>query len=278
MRRLLINADDLGANSQRSHGIFQCFEFGVVTSATLLPNMQDSQRAGKHARERNLPVGLHLNLTEEYPLSKAADIATLLEGNGVFLSREKLRAALDAGEIEHEHLEREIRAQIEWFFDTVGAPTHIDSHHHIHIHPAVTAALTPVLERYGIRFVRIPLEAPLPPHGYIVEPKRLECVQAINAEASASRKHFEAHSIGSTDHFRGLTLAGIASLKNLRHILSRLPEGTTELMVHPGSGITEGTPFDLDPQRQTELRMLLNPSIREELQERKIELCSYGEL
>jgi len=35
MRRLIINADDLGCNPQRSHGIFQCMEFGVVTSATM---------------------------------------------------------------------------------------------------------------------------------------------------------------------------------------------------------------------------------------------------
>ncbi len=278
MRRLIINADDLGANSQRSHGIFQCFEFGVVTSATLLPNMQDSDRAGKHARERNVPTGLHLNLTEEYPLSNKGHISSLLEGNGMFLNAKKLRTVLDEGAIKHEHLEREIRAQIEWFFDTVGAPTHVDSHHHVAVHPAVTAALIPVLERYGIRFVRIPLEEPMPTHGTIVTPERAEYVKAVNDEARASRKHFEANGIQSTDHFRGLTLAGIASLKNLRHILSRLPDGTTELMVHPGSEVTYGTPFDLDPQRQTELRMLLDPSIREELEERKIGLCSYTDL
>jgi predicted glycoside hydrolase/deacetylase ChbG (UPF0249 family) len=49
-------------------------------------------------------------------------------------------------------------------------------------------------------------------------------------------------------------------------------------MVHPSSDITYGTPFDLDPQRQTELRMLLDPSIKDLLAEKKIELCSYGDL
>ncbi len=278
MRRLIINADDLGANSQRSHGIFQCFEFGIVTNATLLANMQDSDSAGKHARERGLPTGLHLNLTEEYPLSKRSDIETLLEGNGMFLSRKKFFPALDAGEIEKEHLEREIRAQVEWFFDIHGSPTHVDGHHHIQTHPLVAAALIPILETYGIRFVRVPMEEPLPPFGYIITDEQLENVRILNEAAKESREMYRAYGIESSDHFRGSTLAGNASLKNLRHIIGRLLDGTTELMVHPGSAIAFGTPFDLDPQRQTELRMLTDPSIREELAERKIELCSYADL
>ncbi len=275
---LIINADDLGVNTQRTHGIFQCFEFGIVTSATLLPNATDSDRAGKQAREKKLPTGLHLNLTEEYPLSKAEGIGSLLEGNGMFLSGDRLRVALDEGEVQKEHLEREIRAQIEWFFDTVGAPTHVDSHHHIHIHSAVAAALIPILERYGVRFVRIPLEEPVPPFGYIISDEQIEKVRRINQAAHIAREMYGAYGIATSDHFRGLTLAGNAALKNLRHILGRLPEGVTELMVHPGSACTYGTPFDLDPQRQTELRMLTDVSIAEELREREIRLGSYGDL
>lgn len=278
MRTLIINADDLGANTQRTHGIFQCFEFGIVTSATLLPNAVDSDRAGKQAREKGLPTGLHLNLTEEYPLSKRESIESLVEGNGMFLVGQRMRDALDAGDIQKEHLEREIRAQIEWFFDSVGTPTHIDSHHHIHTHPFVAAALIPVLERYGVRFVRIPLEEPLPPFGYIVTDEQLEKTRRINTAAKIVKDMYGAYGMLASDHFRGLTLSGNASLKNLRHIIGRLPEGITELMVHPGSACTFGTPFDLDPQRQTELRMLTDSSIVEELREREIRLASYGDL
>lgn len=278
MRTLIINADDLGANTQRTHGIFQCFEFGIVTNATLLPNATDSDRAGKQAREKKLPTGLHLNLTEEYPLGKRESIESLLEGNGMFLQGNRMKSALDAGTVKKEHLEREIRAQIDWFIDTVGTPTHVDSHHHIHTHPSVAAALIPVLERYAVRFVRIPLEEPLPPFGYIITSDQLEKTRRINAEAKIAKEMYGAYGIAKSDHFRGLTLAGNASLKNIRHIIGRLPEGVTELMVHPGSACTYGTPFDLDPQRQTELRMLTDASIAEELKEREIRLASYGDL
>jgi chitin disaccharide deacetylase len=277
-RRLIINADDLGMNAQRSHGIFQCMEFGVVTSASLYPNASDSDTAAKHARERRVPAGLHLNLTQEYPLSKPGDVPGLTQSNGQFMDITKLRAALDAGLVPRASLEREVRTQLDWIFDTYGAPTHIDGHHHVHIHPLVAETLMPLMERYGILAVRIPCEEPLPPFGYEVPDDRLARTEELNQRAKAAREQYCSHGFRSTDHWRGDTLVHNASLKNLRHIIGRLPEGTTELMVHPGSACTYGTPFDVDPQRQTEMRMLLDESIREELAERKIQLISWADL
>ncbi len=278
MKRLIFNADDLGINSARSHGIFAAFEQGIVRSATLIPNGSHSDVAAKWARERELPTGLHLVLTEGYPISDAKDISTLLAGNGEFLDRDAHRRAWAEGLIDPLHVEREIRAQMEWFLDHHGAPTHVDGHHHVHIHAGVVPLLIPVLERYGVSFVRIPSETPLPPHGYDVPEEDLRRVAIINAEADAARTHFKAAGIGSTDHFRGLTLAGRVSKRNLRHILSRLPEGSTELMTHPGSPAAEGTEFDLDPQRQTELNMLLDDTLPAQLAQLGIQSSSYADL
>ncbi|NOS66897.1 MAG: ChbG/HpnK family deacetylase [Candidatus Peribacteraceae bacterium] len=278
MRRLIINADDLGANSARTHGIFQCFEFGIVTSATLLCNGSDAAQAAKHGREKKLPTGLHLNLTDGPPISDAQDVETLLSSTaGEFREQGLQRRALDEGQIDAVHLEREIRAQIEWFLDHHGQPTHLDSHHSFHTHPFIVPLLIPILQRYGIRFVRIQ-EDLLPPFGFQIPEERVAVLQKKSAEAASARGFFASEGIGSTDHFRGLALAGNASAKNLRHIVTRLPEGTTELMVHPGSMTPIGTPFDLDPQRQTELQMLTNPDVPVLLKERKIELISYADL
>lgn len=278
MRRLIINADDLGINAQRSHGIFQCMEFGVVTSTSIIPGCSDSDTAARHAKERSYPAGLHFNITEEYPLSKADQVPSLTDANGKFHDRKKLLMLLEDNAIQKEDIEREFRAQLEWCLDVYGSPTHVDSHHHMHIHPIVAHAILPILERYGIRFVRIPVELPLPPFGYEVSEAQLQSVQELNNRAIAAKHIFASSGMSYTDHFRGLTLVGNASLKNLRHVISKLPEGTTELMVHPSSDITYGTTFDLDPQRQTELRMLLDPSIKQLLTEKKIGLCSYGDL
>ncbi len=278
MKRLIVNADDLGIHSARSHGIFQAFQEGIVRSATLIANGSDAASAAKHARERNLPTGLHLNLTEGDPISKGGDVSTLLQGNGYFYDRHALRRLFSEDAIDAAHIEREIRAQVEWFLDHYGQPTHIDGHHHIHIHPFIVPLLIPILDRYGISCVRIPLEEPLPPFGYIISDDQLAHTKTLNEEARAARTLFMANGLRTTDHFRGLTLAGNASQKNFRHIMNKLPEGTTELMTHPSSMAAQGSDFDLDPQRQTELNMLCSDDSKEVLKERKIELISFLDL
>lgn len=276
-KRLIIVADDLGSSAQRSHGIFLCFEQGVVRNAGLVATMNDSARAAKHAKEKGLACGLHLNLTNESPISDPKTITTLVDAQGNFLGNTGLRRVLDAGEYDPQHLEREIRAQVEWTFDHYGYPSHVSGHRHIHIHPAVMPLLVPILERYAIRWIRLPVET-LPPHGYHITEAETQHVEALNAQATDAAKLLAGTTLGHADHFRGETLLGNASKKNLRHILARLPEGTTELMTHPSSPSAYGTTFDLDPQRITELQMLLDPELPTLLAERKIELATYADL
>jgi predicted glycoside hydrolase/deacetylase ChbG (UPF0249 family) len=276
-RRLIVNADDLGVNAPRSHGIFACFEHGIVTSATLICNGSDAAQAAKRAREKKLPTGIHLNLTDGEPIADTASIASLLRPDGNFHDRAAIRRQIAEDAIDPVHVEREIRSQIEWFLDHHGPPTHVDSHHAVHTHPFIVPLLIPILQRYGVRFVRIH-EEPLPPFGFVIPEERIAALQSISDEAAAARPHFAAEGISSTEHFRGLALSGNASMKNLRHVLSKVPEGTTELMVHPGSMASEGAPFDLDPQRQTELMMLTDERLPTLLKELKIELCSYEDV
>lgn len=276
MKRLIINADDLGINPQRTHGIFLCFEEGIVRSTSILPNFSDSNQAAKHARERKLSAGLHLNFTDGAPLSNQKDIETILTPDGFFHDRKTFKRLLDAESIDRMHVEREARAQVDWMFDHYGMPSHIDSHHNFHIHPFIIPLLLPILERYGIDKVRITREYFEPP--FEVTEEQMKYVADVSKQAEEAFSMYSAHGIRSTDHFRGMILAGNASLKNLRHVISRLPEGTTELMVHPGSPQSTGDDFEMDPQRQTELRMLTDDSIPELLKSQKVELISFEEL
>lgn len=277
-KRLIITADDLGSSTQRSHGIFLCFEQGVVRSAGVIPNMADSARAAKHAREKKLTCGMHLNLTDESPVGDPSHIQSLVDAQGNFLGNAGLRRVLDEGGVDRSHLEREVRAQMEWMFDHYGYPSHVSSHDHIHVHPLVMPIVIEAVERYSVRFLRMPAEEPLPPFGYGVPEEQLERVAALNAETNAARALLAGSTIETPDHFRGSTLLGNASKKNMRHILARLPEGVTELMVHPSSPSSYGTDFDLDPQRVTELQMLLDPELPALIAERKIELTTYADL
>ena len=155
MRRLIINADDLGINPSRDHGIFESAERGVVTSASLIVNGSDAVRAAELAKRAELPTGLHLNFTEGFPLSPQKHTQSLLSAEGLFLDRTRLRKALDEGEVDPRHIEWEFRAQMEWLIAHRKEVTHVDSHHNIHMHPRVVIVLAPLIAQYGIRFVRI---------------------------------------------------------------------------------------------------------------------------
>lgn len=255
----------------------QCLDAGTVTSLSLIPNMADSENAARRARERSLPVGLHLNITDGSPLSAERDVATLLQASGYFMEPLRLRQAFASDEVQHEHIERELRAQIEWFLERVGQPTHCDAHHHMHVHPSIAPLLGVILERYGIQCVRLPRE-PIDDLRWEISEERREHIQRTNVESAAAAKVWEEHGLRWPDHFRGLALSGQASAKRLRHVLSSLPEGVIELMVHPGAADPEGDEFGKDPQRETECNMLLDPELPGLLMSRGIELISYADL
>jgi predicted glycoside hydrolase/deacetylase ChbG (UPF0249 family) len=277
VRRLIINADDLGINAPRTHGIFACMDAGIVRSATLMPNMPNSDAAVRHCKERDIGIGLHINLSDGAALSSERDITTLLDPSGFLMGKERTRKALDENAIEPQHLERELRAQLEWFLDHFGQPTHVDSHHHLHVHPIVAPLLAPILSRYGIATVRVPCES-LERLPWELSEERTAWIQLIAAQARHAKEIFSSHDLRTTDHFRGMALVGEANARKFRHLLCALPEGTTELMVHPGACDPNGDDFSKDPQRETERNMLLDPALPALLQQRGITLCSYSEL
>lgn len=276
MKRLIINADDLGIHAARSYGIFEAFEHGIVTSASLIVNGSDVEHAAMRARERSLPTGLHINLTDGLPCCKRESISTLVNRDGYFHEHSSLRNMLDRDEIKDTHIQRELHAQIQWFMKHKDIPTHIDGHHHIHVHPRITPILVPLLGNYGIHAMRIP-EEPLSP-SWEISPQQMQFIHHIAEHARQARTLCIMHNITIPTSFRGMALLGHASMPHMRTILTHLPEGTTELMVHPGRSMPGGSSFDQDPQRETELQMLTSPTIRSLLSEKNITLCSFADL
>ena len=69
MIALIVNADDLGVNTARDQGIFEAFEHGLVTSASLLANGESFANAANQAKVLGLPLGVHLNLADGIALN-----------------------------------------------------------------------------------------------------------------------------------------------------------------------------------------------------------------
>jgi chitin disaccharide deacetylase len=150
--RLIINADDLGMSEEVNDSIFACMNKGFVTSATTLGNGPAVDGALKAARHFPLcSFGVHLNLTQFRPLT---------DGDGLrpFLN--------EAGEFHHSPLRPALRHLVtraigaEWCAQTARVkshaidPSHFDSHHHVHLHPYLFAALGCAQREHGIRRLR----------------------------------------------------------------------------------------------------------------------------
>jgi chitin disaccharide deacetylase len=143
---LIIGADDLGASAATTQAIFDAFAAGSVTSTSAMVWMRDSAGAAAAAAERDVPTGLHLNLTRPY------------DGPGVPAGVRERHAAL-AGRIEPDGwrdgqlstevdlalLRDVVSDQLGEFRRQFGDPTHVDGHHHVHVYPAVSACLPPEL-------------------------------------------------------------------------------------------------------------------------------------
>lgn len=158
-RRIIINADDLGLSPSVNTAIFDVFRAGNLTSATLMVNMPGTEDAVRRLKDHpGLSVGLHFCLTEGNALTGTSG---LTEASGAFrprpeLARRSLRGAVQAAEVQ-----RELEAQLA-AMDRLGVkPTHVDSHQHVHMLPAVLSGMLPVLRERGLamRVVRPPSSA-----------------------------------------------------------------------------------------------------------------------
>lgn len=133
IKKLIINGDDFGLSEGQTLGILKAHRDGILTSTTCLINMPYASQSLEMAKQYpKLGVGLHLALTIGKPVLKTGFSFT--DSNGCF----KKRDAYDdfVPHPNQEELYQEWKAQIEKFISITGVlPTHLDSHHHVHLLP-----------------------------------------------------------------------------------------------------------------------------------------------
>ena len=151
--RIIVNSDDLGACESVNASIFGLMEKGRVTSATLLTNFPGAESAAREMR--NYPhcsFGVHLNVTEFFPLTDHPGLKPLLTASGEF-----------ANNIRGIPLSRSVRQGVfaEWSAQVeralaLGVPvSHLDGHHHCHTVPGLFGVLKGIQRKFDIRKVRI---------------------------------------------------------------------------------------------------------------------------
>lgn len=237
--RLIINADDFGLTPGVNRSIAELFRAGALSSTTLMATgaaFEDAVRLAKAAP--GLGVGCHVVLTDGLPISKPALIPTLLAKDGVSLRptlAEFARAAL-LGKICASEIEREATAQIARLLDAGLRPTHLDTHKHTHMFPAVLQPLLRVAERMGVPAIRNPFEpawALRLGHGGFT--RRLQMRMLGRMEHSFwSQPQIRSGAVRTTAGALGVSATGSLDAGSLRALLQAMPAGEFELVCHPG--------------------------------------------
>ena len=254
VKRLIVNADDLGRCPGVDAGIMSAHREGVVTSSTLMANSPDAEHAAGLARSTpSLDVGVHLVLTFARPLTDPARIPSLVESDGAFPSRPGPvygRARADEVLVEY-------RAQYARARELLGrTPTHLDSHHFVHDDPEVGRALGELARETGA---------------------------AARMQGDAHKAAYRALGVRTPDRFcREFQFSGNIDVPALEAILGRIAEagdGTTELMCHPGEPDAELLAHSTyASERATEVATLTDPRTREAIARHGLELATFADL
>jgi predicted glycoside hydrolase/deacetylase ChbG (UPF0249 family) len=272
-RELIVVADDLGLDPGTNRAILRAHREGIVTAASLLVGMPTSKGAACGAREQGLALGLHLRLTTGQPLSDGPREVGLADDDG-FLSVPRVVLRLVAGGAALEAaLRSELRAQMQAFLELVPRPDHINSHHHLHLHPAVLGPFLDAARELGFPAVRWPEELA----SGAASPVRWAEIQAFRVLARRGRARLDDSGLKTSDHFRGLSLMdGALSADGLCAMVKQLPAGCTELMCHPGES-GEGREGGAGPgSAGSDLDALISQQVRDVVESEGVVLRAFA--
>lgn len=285
MRRLIVNADDFGLTSGVNRAIIEGNRSGIVTSATLMANAKATDSAIDVAKAQpSLKTGCHVVLIDGVPL--AANLPSLTENPQRFrTSLKPFALAAVRKRMAPDEIQREAEAQIRRIQSCGITLTHLDSHKHTHMFPHVLRPVLRAAKACGIRAIRNPFE-PLRswPIGMVLGAPglwlRSAGVMAFQMFAAEFHRALKEEGMVSTDGTVGIAVTGLLNEQKLLRILEALPDGTWELVCHPGYSDsdlqTAGT--RLTKSREIELSALTSTETKKALVRHQVELISYADL
>jgi hopanoid biosynthesis associated protein HpnK len=288
VKNLIVNADDLGWTEGVNAGIAEAHRNGIVTSASLLANGAAFGAAVELARNTpGLGVGVHLNLSDGAPAAPRELVTSLTNDAGEFEGGpENLLLRMAKRGLTLREVEQEWDAQIGKVRDAGIEPTHLDGHKHVHMLPGLFEIALRLAKRHGIGAVRVAHEASSlrtalsagdELHAAVVLKQGVQA-RGLKLLARDAREQAQRAGISTADYFCGIAQTGEMTKEGVARLLRNLPEGTTELMCHPGylDHELQKTATRLQASRQMEVEILTDAGIRNLVASQGIRLIDYG--
>jgi chitin disaccharide deacetylase len=243
VKRLIINADDFGLAPGVNRAIIELQQAGALSSTTLMASASYFSPAVHLAfAQPALAVGCHVVLVDGLPCLRRGEVSSLLDPKNPVGLPASFRPTVKSflhdmlrGRIREQEIEAEAIAQIRRIQSSGLTVSHIDSHKHLHAFPRVLAPLLRAAQHCGVNCVRNPFEpwwslrATRPAPAW-----RKAQVHAMRTQRRSFTKLVKRHGITTTDGSIGILATGSLDERVLRLFLDRMPQGTWELVCHPG--------------------------------------------
>ena len=226
-KKLIVNADDFGQSDGINKGIILAHEKGIVTSASLMVRYPRAIDAARYATDNpSLGIGLHIDL-----------------GEWIF-KNDQWEALYEVVSLDdYEDIKVEIEKQLETFYKIMNkAPTHIDSHQHVHLKQRVLPIVIEIAQSANVH------------------------LRNYSPNVKYCGKFYGQLDDGSPFHYG-------TSIKRLQEIILEFDDGLYELSCHPGVGDDVKSMYVLE--REREVNTLCDLAIKECITRADIELCSF---
>ena len=279
MKHLIINADDFGRHELINRAVKFACEKGCLRSASIMAGgiaFDDAIKISKNLP--NLGVGVHLTLANGNPILPKNKIPSLVNEEGIFYDNHSifLKNFLQ-GKINLDEVKAELSAQIEKVLRAGLKPTHIDSHQHLHHLPKIIDIVLELADAANIHAIRISdtkiFEGNFGGVGQFIGRVGLASLAKFSA-TKAKKKNFL-----FPNHFTGI-VAGESITENFMiNLLENLREGTTEVMLHPGTDNSVLENFcKWEHNFEAELQAVTSPKVLNLLAEKNISAVNFSAL
>lgn len=235
MKRLIVNADDFGRHELINLAVERAFKNGCLKSTTLMPGgvaFDDAVAVAK--RNPGLGVGIHCTLANGNPILPPKEIPSLVTAEGIFHADYVvfLKRYL-SGKISLTEVRAELAAQFEKMNRAGLTLTHVDSHQHLHHVPGIVKIVLELSEAAGVKAMRVAdaklFDGALKTFGQFIGRFGLSSLAKF-AAYHAHKKNF-----ATPDHFAGIVAGESVSENFMLNLIEKMEDGTTEVMLHPGT-------------------------------------------
>jgi hopanoid biosynthesis associated protein HpnK len=270
---LVTVADDFGESSAVNRAVAEAHDRGVLIAASIMAGGDAFEEALQLALDRpQLSCGLHLTLCDGRAVLPVLRIPDLVDSAGYF-ERSPVKAWLNysgAGLISQ--IEDEVDAQFERLERAGLRPTHVDCHHHLHMHPSIFEIVCRQASHRGVGWIRIPRE----PLRVILRSRSLLRGMMPFIEWAVfgvlgvrHRRIARKYGLSIADCVYGLSHTGSIDEKYFLDILKHMRGTLNEIFTHPDVSTESG---------RGEVKALTSTTVRRRLDALGMTLVGYREL